>query len=387
MLLEVPKSALIDEPCRVVVGGLVPGAEVRVAVYCDYGQSSAGSRVFEASAVFRAGEGGHVDVATMSPISGDWRGDHSGHGPWWAAGRTGRPSRIAHGGDIPTSVRVSVRGGASEVTDRWTRRRWSRGVTCRQVDGDGFRGRVWAGPPGTARAALVWLGGSGGGFPAGAAGSVLASRGIDTIEVAYFAVDGLPASLRRIPVGVVARAATALEAVTGRSLCPVVLGVSRGSELALLAGSYDPGRFAGVIGVVPSGTVHGGLGASGPIPDAAWTLGGDAVSPRSVIPIDRIPGPVLLLAASDDQVWPSARFSEEAMSVRGLHRHPLDRCLRFEGAGHTFFAPPGLPRVDRPEPRPHPITGRLINVGGSRQANAKAAQLAWESVLALLAAI
>lgn len=163
--------------------------------------------------------------------------------------------------------------------------------------------------------------------------------------------------------------------------------MSRGSELALLAASHDPDRFAGAIGVVPSGVVHGALGPIGPVPDAAWTLKGDAARPRSVIPIDRIRGPVLLLAAGDDRLWPSTRYSKEAMSVRGHGRHPLDRYLCFEGAGHTFFAPPGLPRTAPARDRPHPLTGQPMRLGGSRKANAHAAQRAWDLVLAILVAL
>ncbi len=380
-LVERADRVLMDEPCRLVIGGLAPGERVEVLVGSDYGRASGRSGVFESRAWMEADHEGRLDLASADPVAGGWQGDRSGHGPWWSADPAARPSEVDHGHDIPTWAHLSSEGGGpAALVVRWTRTRWGRGVTTAEVTGEGFRGRLWLAAPGTGVAGMVWLGGSGGGWPRGAGGSILASRGVDTIEVAYFGPDGLPGTLRRVPVEVAVGAAAALEQACSRRMRPVVLGVSRGSELALLAASHYPDCFAGAVGVVPAAAVHGALGSSGGVPGAAWTLREQPVPARTPIPVERIPGPLLLLSAGDDRLWPSPRYAAEAMALRTA-THPNDRHLCFPDAGHTFFTVPGLPRIEPPAERPHPVTGRPMHLGGSRGANARAAQEAWKALL------
>jgi dienelactone hydrolase len=127
----------------------------------------------------------------------------------------------------------------------------------------------------------------------------------------------------------------------------LVSGVSRGGEAALLLGAYFPRLVNGVIAGVPSSVVNPGW------PDTsqpAWTLGGHplpAVSPsefgqpnppgkpQTVIPVERIRGPILLTCGELDGVWPSCRYSDAITARLGARQftYPVT-ALRYRDVGH-----------------------------------------------------
>lgn len=99
-----------------------------------------------------------------------------------------------------------------------------------------------------------------------------------------------------------------------------------------------PDSVRGVVATVPGNVVAGSHPPGGP----AWLLGGHSLpyadrsgpgceNPDALIPVEQIPGPVLLIAAGAGQVWPSAGRAR-ALSAR-LRQHG-------DPHGHT---PPGLP--------------------------------------------
>jgi dienelactone hydrolase len=371
----------LDEPCQVVVHDLSPRDSIEMSVECDYGPGPSGQdRVWRSRAVFTADDHGVIDLASDAPVGGDWTGDASGHGPWWSARLTLARSRRDMGPVVPTSVEVRAAGRDQQSTVLLNRRRWHDPVALQEVDGDGWTGKLWLPPSGSSIANLLWLGGSRGGDP-NAPGGLLASRGINTLAVSYFRARGLPATLRDIPVELAAHASRLLRGRSEVDSAPVVLGISRGSELALLAAAHFPQDFAAAVGVVPSGRVHGALGSTPQSPGSAWSVRGEPVAPRSSIPTHRIPGPLLLLSAQDDQLWPSPELAQHALDSRHDHGHPLDEHICYAGAGHNFFGYPGIPRAEPPKNTNHPITGRPMNLGGTARANAIAGQQAWHSLL------
>jgi dienelactone hydrolase len=106
----------------------------------------------------------------------------------------------------------------------------------------------------------------------------------------------------------------------------VVLGMSRGSEAAMLTAIHTPVRVDAVLAAVPGNVVAGGLPPGAP----AWLLDGqplpsvdhagpDCERADALIPAELIPGPVLLIAAGADRVWPSAPMAR-ALSRR-LREH------------------------------------------------------------------
>src|SRR5437588_9579055 len=106
--LATAEEMMVDEPCSVLIRDCIEGEPVDVAVTCDYGVDG----VWRANASFIADDHGEVDVARQAPVSGDWAGDGSGHGPWWSA-RLVSTSARDHGRLVPTVVEVrgtSTRG-------------------------------------------------------------------------------------------------------------------------------------------------------------------------------------------------------------------------------------------------------------------------------------
>jgi dienelactone hydrolase len=101
---------------------------------------------------------------------------------------------------------------------------------------------------------------------------------------------------------------------------------------------------------------------------------------RAAIPVERIQGPVLLVAGGQDQLWPSA-WSGDAIAARlRAHgfRHRVVQ-LSYPDAGHRIgkaYLPAGSTR----------IAGGRMETGGTPQANAAAQADAWPRVLRFLAA-
>jgi pimeloyl-ACP methyl ester carboxylesterase len=265
--------------------------------------------------------------------------------------------------------------------------------------------------------AVLVLGGAEGGAPVAEA-ALLASHGHPALALAYVQGpaaaaaglddEGLPPFLEGIPLEYFAHALAWLREQPGAGPgAPLVLGRSRGAELALLLGSTYPEAVAGVIAVSPSSVVNPGSRMT-----PAWTLRGrplpavpldpakfrldedrtstslpmfsaalsDPVAvARAAIAVERIRGPVLLVSGDDDQVWPSSRSAELAVGRLRSHGHPfpVDH-LRYPGAGH-LIGPPFWPTNLR--------IGRIgERYGGSPDATERANAAAWPRVLAFVAA-
>jgi pimeloyl-ACP methyl ester carboxylesterase len=91
------------------------------------------------------------------------------------------------------------------------------------------------------------IGGSGGSEP-GCVGQALAKEGFAALSVAYFARDGLPAQLRGIPFEYFFSALELLHDALPPSILPIaLLGMSRGSEAAMLTAIHAPIRVDAVL--------------------------------------------------------------------------------------------------------------------------------------------
>ena len=148
-----------------------------------------------------------------------------------------------------------------------------------------------------------------------------------------------------------------------------VVGNSKGGELGLLLGATYPEDIEVVVGYVPSGIVwqaitfdreayHGGprspwslrgepvpfVGPARPaIPEAALMSGlffggipiigrtfyeralddEEAAVAAASIAVEKIDAPVMVISGTDDQLWPSTRFSEMVIKRLKAHNHPL----------------------------------------------------------------
>lgn len=199
-------------------------------------------------------------------------------------------------------------------------------------------------------------------------------RGYALLAVAYFGMPGTPEKLDRIALeGIheaIARAA-ANPQVDGR--CIVVIGGSKGGELALSLAARYPDIKA-VVGIVAGSAVFAGVTDAMTTSSFTWRgqplpfvpvpfsttpalLAGDlrrafeimleneAAVAEAAIPVERINGPVLLLSATRDELWPSKEMSDalmrrldargfayarEHIAVDGGHDEPLEHFDRIE---------------------------------------------------------
>jgi dienelactone hydrolase len=311
---------------------------------------------------------------------------------------------------LPLTIHLEVRDTAvdSARVVRWFQ---GPGVVVRELRGSRPLGRMFYPPGRGRRPAVLVMGGSEGGFGGDDVAALLASRGYVALSLAYFGTGPLPASLERIPLEYFFAAVDSLQGDArvhrGRL---AVLGTSKGAEAALLLAAHDP-RLRAVVVYAPSAVAWSCICPNAQSP--SWTLTGQPVafipggadpdyrpaagSPlhpvvnyryrlrdtatvrRAEIPVERIHGPVLLVAGQTDELWPSA-WSADAITGR-LRAHGFRHRvvhLSYPGAGHLIgkaYLPAGSTRVG----------GGRLETGGTPQANAAAQADAWPRVLRFLA--
>jgi len=252
----------------------------------------------------------------------------------------------------------------------------ARGSPCTPVD-EPYVGTLCTPDPGNSgrHGAIVFFGGYGGDIEAKRLALEFAQRGYVTAAVSYFGAPRTPRTLVDVPVeiGVAAVAALAARADVDPARL-AVMGSSKGGEYALLVASSSPAVKA-VIANVPSPFAWYGLGRQGVPTGCSWSRGGRSLPcvpmsvqadqaweqrderrpisfrsgyeaarrdttavARAFFPLEKIAGPVVCLAAGDDQVWNSAAQCALAMDYLRAHHHPFaDRARTFEGAGHVYL--------------------------------------------------
>jgi dienelactone hydrolase len=177
-----------------------------------------------------------------------------------------------------------------------------------------------------------------------------------------------------------------------------VMGTSRGGELALQLGSMYP-PIKAVVAYVPA-NVRFPSCCEGPT-QPPWTWHGtplafisvgDARSPnpnsaetfREQIAVELTNGPILMIGAESDGIWPSAEMVRAA--ANRLHQdhfaHPVV-VLIYPHAGHRA----GLPEISPTwtNGTSHPISALSADFGGSPEGNAESSLDAIPKVLDFLA--
>jgi dienelactone hydrolase len=344
---------------------------------------------WRSSAVYTSDGDGRLDLARDAPAAGSYSGA-------WGSGllvamRPADPSVPAYlwsKHPLTFVLKASVAGKTAAVT-RF--RRWfgpEGPPRHTSLAKDGFVGDYLPSTAPGKHLAVLAFGGSNGGDGPTFLAALLAAHGYPSLSLAYFRKPGLPQSLSRIPLEYFARALRWLARQPGVDPHRIlVLGISRGSEAALLLGVHYPKLVHGVIAAVPSNVAN----AAFPNPDQpAWTLGGKSIPytlqfnnpaptdvPAAVIPVERIRGPIFLVCGGLDAVWGSCPYSEAI--VRRLdahhspHRHEL---FRARLGGHLVGAvvpyEPGFVAFDPTEE--------------TTVANEQARERLWPRLLAFLAA-
>jgi dienelactone hydrolase len=282
--------------------------------------------------------------------------------------------------------------GATRASARLSRRlsRAPVSVTPETLGKTGFYGEFFSPTTTVRRPAVLIIGGSQGGLASMLAADLLAAHGYPALAIAYFNEPGLPSELIDIPLEYFAGALRWLRRQPQVEPQHVLtLGISFGSEAALLLGAYYPGLVNGVIASVPSDVAT--CAAPGCVLPA-WTLHGRALPytsefdvphptdvPAAVIPVERIKGPVFLDCGGADKTWVSCRYAQAIMSRLTAHHDAYQHILAaYPAAGHGVgYLVPYEPAGDAsPE-----------DSGASADANPNATAELWPRLLLFLASM
>jgi dienelactone hydrolase len=371
-----PKTPSMGDQVQIAISGLPPNH----AITLQTTSKAQDGVVWKNVAVFQSNADGRIDLATQSPISGDYHGIDA-MGIFWSM----RPAPEIKSGDhaffsvtnwlapIASTLEVSDDGpGFASTTIE--RRYANAGIRTTEIRENGLVGCLWEPGDAELRPAIIVLGGSEGGY-ANAEAPMLASHGFRVLSLAYFGVRGLPPTLQHIPLEYFERALQWMRARSGVKPGFLALyGISRGAEAALtvaatyrdvtavVARSPSHVRWEGTSSInLPGGpiwTLHGKPLAYVPItiPPAFATqflrdrLAGAPIhqtplflanlrlvgaTAKAEIPVEQIRGPLLLLSGNDDQIWPSTVMATHLMERLRRHRHAYpDQHLSYDGVGH-----------------------------------------------------
>lgn len=398
--IDVAGEALRDEETPVRVAGLDPGTRVELGARTDGWYDGSASR-----ATFEVDEAGVVDTAERAPVSGSYEGV-APMGWCWSLAPEDGPNRPG-GGREPVEIVLDARVDGKQVATATTVRRPSEpGVEHRRVEEDVVGDLFLPGEAGPHPGVLV-LHGSGG-QPSRGVASLLASRGYAAFALQYFGdPDPLPDGLAEVPLEYFGDAAAWLRERDAVADSLGLYGTSKGAEAALLVAARSAWPDA-VVAVAPAAHRWQATDQSIDRETGSWTADGEVLpyvpfraapgtdeagrlvladvyeqSPARVpderveaarIPVERIDAGVVLVAGTDDAMWPSADY---AAAVRD--RFAADdtgttvECVLCEGAGHGI-RPPYLPTHGSTD-------GGEVTLGGTPAANARAAAEYWPAVL------
>lgn len=421
MLEVAPRTALVDEPLSIRVTGLPQGGRVTLRAT----MARTPELAWQSSAVFVADDQGQIDLSRDAPVEGSYQGIDA-MGLVWSMTPTSDAwleARVEEWQLEATQIRFQAEHEGKVIASAEVERlRLAADVTRHELRADGLVGSLFL-PPRAADArvpGVLVLGGSEGGMREDTA-ALLASHGYAALALAYFAVPDLPVTLEKVPLEYFEKALTWManhEAIDGERLA--VQGISRGGELALLVAATYPEHVDAVIAHVPSGVVWPGVGGLPPGP--AWVKDGVGVPTVSLpvdpemqgeivrkmragepivltpmfraamkhteamaaaeIPVERIRGPVLLVSAKDDALWPSTDLAEIAVARLRAHGHPYPvEHLAYDNAGHLLLTPY---RITTIAAFPHPVLRMKLAFGGTPAGTAHAIADSWPRVLSFL---
>ncbi len=420
-IVSTPSTALYGEPFHWIVSGLKSGERVTVKAAAR----DARRNTWTSEVVYEADPSGTVDLERQAPLSGSYEGADIFGLLWSMKQANGDPKKpIYFRADPANGWMVDLTATDSAGTVASTRFRCvyqkpGEALVRVPIDQDGLRGFFYYPAKGGPFPGVIMLSGSEGGLFEGWA-QALASNGFAAMTLAWFNYQGLPDELVEIPLEYFDRAAAWMKARPEvRSGGLGLIGGSKGGEAALLAASRNK-DFRAVAALTPAAHMWEGHTLKFFSPDykpvSSWSLGGKPtpfitfkVTPQdkekemkgeldsfvfffrdglakedparvaeTAIPVERINGPILLVSATDDKIWPAGDFCEIIKDRLKKAGFPFEvKHLSLEGAGHTSMMP-FLITANR---------GLLIDgdpSGGSPKADARGGYRAWSEMLAFL---
>jgi dienelactone hydrolase len=265
---------------------------------------------------------------------------------------------------------------------------------------------------------VILLGGGEGGIGADDYAQIIASHGYAVLALAYFGMENLPKNMERIPVEYFFNA---IDWVKEKQFIDssriVIMGGSKGGEAALLVASMRS-DIKGVIAISPSSVRWQGL-INGPLAfffkKSSWTLNGkelhfqrncynaeevskfhtntsqielrqffatiltdekSKIEP-AIINVEKINGPIMLIAGKDDKLWPShymCQMIEKRLDSLNFKQQVLG--LYYDNAGHKICASELMPTID--------YKHQQIALGGKDSENATAQIDSWNKMIRFL---
>ena len=409
MLINVtPKSSLVDEPVCIQISGLHPGQNVIVRAKRTT-QSRTESIHLSSHAKFHADDDGIVDLARQAPIDGTYK-NLDPMGLFWSL-HIDHVDRIDETNTLsstvgqvlqPQSFTLNVESynqviGSINITRSWL----SNEIQRIPIRNNGLVATLFCPKSGYPRPGVIFVGGSEGGLNEFMP-SLLASHGFTTLALAYFGMEHLPKRCSVIPLEYVK---TAIEWMQSRNdVIPGWLGMhgtSKGSQLALLSGSFFEqikavislsGGAISTAGIVPwsdAKTLPPGWTYQGkPIPYATpenpvevaleclrmlkakegnpylkWyrqITSDPEIIKAATIPVERIQGPVMFISGQDD--GDISRYAQIGVDRLAELHHPFESThLSYPGGTHAI----GIPYV------------RVTDAGRDGHAVAAASEDSW----------
>lgn len=415
-----PDASLVDEPLTITVDGLRPSENVVISARAFDGAL----REWRGRARFAADEQGHLDLGRQAPVEGSYA-QADPLGLLWSMQPVEPGAHAFFVRRKPRPVRVTVdldRDGAIVASSQISRGFAGPGVCWRAAEDPVVVGTLFSPGGSSAAPPVILLGGSDGGQLDPAA-ALLASHGFTVLSLAYFGAEDRPANLVNIPLEYFGAALSWLAAQPEATSDGISLvGLSRGAELALQLGSVFP-QVQAVVAVSPSDIRYAGIAGHSDYKQPAWIVDGEPLpyvaggftirtalsyfavwafrrpvrqrgmflrsrrassAQGAAIAVEKINGPVMLIAGTDDQLWPSSLAAASIMRrLRAHTREFADECLGYPGAGHFLCFPYGLPSLP-PMISLSPAPRIVIDFGGRPERNAAAAREAWPEILRFL---
>jgi dienelactone hydrolase len=377
-----PPSGLLDVPITAQVAGATPGGRVVLRVRTTAWDGV----VWQAQVAGRANSRGRL-MRNLSALLPALRpADRSVTASTRSAFPAGR-DLVVHVVVLATGRRVAAAKGRRALC--------AGNVSFRPLtfEQDGLVARYWASSRAGRRPAVLTLGGSEGGLRQFSVPECLLARhGYPVLELGYFGLPGLPPTLERIPLEYFERALKWLAKQQQVDSDRIVLvGSSRGAELALLLGSRFPALVHSVAAYAPSSVVNAGLTSKSASRKPAWTHKGKGIpfarsdewgdstpekTPAAVIPVERIRGAILLVSGVADDVWPAAGYASAIADRLRAHGRRNFASIVYPYAGHGVAAViPFLPLA---------TTSTRFALLGDQNADARVRTAAWFRLRAML---
>lgn len=403
-LLVTPDTSFVDEKVTIKIKGLESNQVGRLKLSVIDSKKM----YWESSACFKADKNGEINVNSQAPLVGSsYTGIHQ-MGPFWSL----KPKKISSF-NFNTDLNYIV---SFETDINKIERKIFRKKSCTNVN---FYKRsirthivadLYLHKGNKKKPAIILLGGSGGNFQSEKA-KYLVSKGYNVLDLKYFGAEKLPENLENIPLEYLHRAVIWLKNQSTVDISKIALmGRSKGAEYALLyASKYND--ICALISEVGSSVTWSSKRyftsswkyqgksmprAKGGIIEAIRyikSIDNKAVSQlpymlnafentkriqKSLIQVENIKCPILLISGEDDMQWPSTMMSNQIKSRAEEYQFKYEiNHHAYKNAGHQFDALPYVPQVDF-------SNYRTWKSGGDFQGNALASIDSWNRIFSFL---